>query len=102
MSLRLPLDYGDHHSEGDRHSGWPRDDVLVPRRRSGEVQELTFMKRGLVEWREASEPRLQGPGDVLVRPLAVATCDLDAAIIRGRAPFVGPFPLGHEFVAEVT
>lgn len=66
------------------------------------MQELTFMKRGLVEWREASEPRLQGPGDVLVRPLAVATCDLDAAIIRGRAPFVGPFPLGHEFVAEVT
>jgi alcohol dehydrogenase len=66
------------------------------------VQELTFVKPGQVEWRDAPEPALQGPGEVLVRPLAVATCDLDAAIVRGRAPFVGPFPLGHEFVAEVA
>jgi threonine dehydrogenase-like Zn-dependent dehydrogenase len=66
------------------------------------VRELTFIKPGLVEWRDAPEPTLQGASEVLVRPLAVATCDLDAAIVRGRAPFVGPFPLGHEFVAEVV
>jgi threonine dehydrogenase-like Zn-dependent dehydrogenase len=66
------------------------------------LQELTFIEPGLVEWREAPEPTLQSAREVLVRPLAVATCDLDAAIIRGRAPFVGPFPLGHEFIAEVT
>ena len=66
------------------------------------MQELTFIEPGLVEWREAPEPSLQSAREVLVRPLAVATCDLDAAIIRGRAPFVGPFPLGHEFIAEVT
>jgi threonine dehydrogenase-like Zn-dependent dehydrogenase len=66
------------------------------------MRELTFIERGVVEWREAAAPRLQGAGEVLVRPLAVATCDLDAAIIKGVAPFVGPFPLGHEFVAEVT
>ncbi len=64
--------------------------------------EATFVERGRVEWREAPEPQLQAPGDVLVRPLAVATCDLDAAIVTGGAPFVGPFPMGHEFVAEVT
>jgi alcohol dehydrogenase len=64
--------------------------------------EVTFVERGKVEWREAPEPKLQGPGEVLVRPLAVATCDLDAAIVKGRAPFAGPFPMGHEFVAEVT
>jgi threonine dehydrogenase-like Zn-dependent dehydrogenase len=64
--------------------------------------ELTFIEPGLVRWQEATAPRLQGPGEVLVRPLSVATCDLDAAIIKGRAPFTGPFPLGHEFVAEVT
>jgi alcohol dehydrogenase len=63
--------------------------------------EATFVERGVVEWREAPEPTLKGPGEVLVRPLTVATCDLDAAIVRGRAPFAGPFPLGHEFVAEV-
>lgn len=38
----------------------------------------------------------------LVRPLAVATCDLDRAIIAGTAPLPGPFALGHEGVAEVV
>lgn len=32
----------------------------------------------------------------------MATCDLDAAIVHGRAPFEGPFPFGHECVAEVV
>jgi threonine dehydrogenase-like Zn-dependent dehydrogenase len=66
------------------------------------MQELTFVEPGRVEWRDAPEPSLQGDGEVLVRPLAVATCDLDAAIVRGQTPFAGPFPLGHEFVAEVA
>jgi alcohol dehydrogenase len=35
-----------------------------------------------------------------VRPIAVATCDLDAASSQvGATP--GPFALGHEFVADV-
>ena len=66
------------------------------------MRELTFVKPGSVEWREAPDPRLTSDSEVLVRPLAVATCDLDAAIVKGRAPFAGPFPLGHEFVAEVV
>jgi alcohol dehydrogenase len=37
-----------------------------------------------------------------VRPLAVATCDLDALIISGASPFTAPFPIGHECVAEVV
>jgi hypothetical protein len=69
---------------------------------AGRLRELTFVKPGSVEWREAPDPRLESDREVLVRPLAVATCDLDAAIVRGRTPFVGPFPLGHEFVAEVV
>ena len=50
--------------------------------------------------------RLTGEGDsagaALVRPLAVATCDLDAAMVSGAAPLPGPFAFGHEFVAEVA
>ena len=38
----------------------------------------------------------------LVRPVAVATCDLDAAVVSGRAPLPGPFAFGHEFVADVV
>lgn len=37
-----------------------------------------------------------------MRPLAVATCDLDTAVIAGRVPVPPPFPLGHECVAEVV
>ena len=36
-----------------------------------------------------------------MRPIAVATCDLDTAIVRGGV-FGGPLPLGHECVAEVV
>src|SRR4051812_7025191 len=64
--------------------------------------EATFVERGLVEWREAPLPRLQGPGEGVVRPFAVAACDLDAALVEGLAPFPGPFPMGHEFIAEVV
>ena len=33
--------------------------------------------------------------------MAVATCDLDLGIVRGRVPYQEPFPFGHEGVAEV-
>ena len=36
-----------------------------------------------------------------MRPIAVATCDLDSLIVTGTSPFQPPFPLGHECVAEV-
>ena len=49
-----------------------------------------------------AEPQLEGPREALVRPLAVAMCDLDAWLVRGAVPFPGPFALGHEFVAEVV
>ena len=65
------------------------------------MRELTFVGPGQVEWHEVPEPTLQGDGEALVRPIAVATCDLDAAIVRGLSPFPPPFALGHEFAAEV-
>jgi alcohol dehydrogenase len=66
------------------------------------VRTLTFIGPGQLEWREADEPALQGAGEALVRPLAVATCDLDGALVAGIAPLPGPFAVGHEFVAEVV
>jgi threonine dehydrogenase-like Zn-dependent dehydrogenase len=55
----------------------------------------------MLEWREAPDPVLGGDREALVRPLAASTCDLDQLIIRGRAPFAGPFSIGHECVAEI-
>jgi alcohol dehydrogenase len=66
------------------------------------MEQLTFVEPHRLEWREVPAPRLEADTAALVRPLAVTTCDLDHGIIAGRVPLPGPFPLGHEFVAEVV
>jgi alcohol dehydrogenase len=66
------------------------------------VQSLVYLEPGRLEWQEAPEPALAADTDALVRPLAVAACDLDVALLRGLTPFQGPFPIGHEFVGEVV
>jgi alcohol dehydrogenase len=65
------------------------------------MQELTFVAENTIELRDRPAPVLDGGAAALVRPLAVARCDLDLAIARGVAPVPGPFPVGHECVAEV-
>lgn len=66
------------------------------------MQQLTFVMPGQVEFREHPAPRIDSGAQALVRPLAVARCDLDYAFARGKAPILGPFALGHECVAEVV
>ena len=90
------------------------------------VQQLTYLKKETLEWREVPAPRLRAPDDAIVRPFAAARCDLDCAFLfanlslpirlgvaahfldpaaldsLGKRPFRGPFPFGHECVAEVT
>jgi threonine dehydrogenase-like Zn-dependent dehydrogenase len=65
------------------------------------MQQLTFAGSGRLVWDDVPEPELSSGADALVRPVAVATCDLDAAVMTGRAPLPGPFAFGHEFVADV-
>lgn len=65
------------------------------------MRQLTFQGVGRLEWDEVAAPELSSGVDALVRPITVATCDLDAAVMAGRAPLPGPFAFGHEFVAEV-
>jgi threonine dehydrogenase-like Zn-dependent dehydrogenase len=66
------------------------------------VRELVYVEPGKAEWRAAPVPRLEDQRDVIVRPVAASSCDLDRRIIRGKAPHRGPFALGHEAVAEVV
>ncbi len=65
------------------------------------MRQLTCTAPGTVDWREVPEPRLQGDAEALVRPLAVARCDIDLFFTSGFFPRRGPFALGHEAVAEV-
>lgn len=65
------------------------------------MRQLVFVEPGRIAWEDAPEPQLDAPHGALVRPLAVARCDLDP--IQGAfGLFPGPFPVGHETVAEVV
>ena len=55
-----------------------------------------------LEWEEVETARIIDPRDALVRPLAVARCDLDPAIAIGLYPMKGPFVMGHEMVGEIV
>jgi threonine dehydrogenase-like Zn-dependent dehydrogenase len=66
------------------------------------MQTLMLEGTAALRWDEVDEPPPPGPSAALVRPVAVATCDLDVAVLRGRYPLDGPYPFGHEGVMEVV
>jgi threonine dehydrogenase-like Zn-dependent dehydrogenase len=65
------------------------------------VRQLTFVEAGRVEWRVVPDPELGDPAAAIVRPLAVARCDIDLPMAT-EGLFPGPFAVGHETVAEVV
>jgi threonine dehydrogenase-like Zn-dependent dehydrogenase len=65
------------------------------------MRQLAFIEAGKVAWQEVPDPTLTNNASALVRPLAVARCDLDLPMAQGGL-FPGPYALGHEIVAEVT
>ena len=66
------------------------------------MRQLTCIGPNKLEWQEVPAPRLQGGGEALVRPLAVARCDIDRLLIAGVVPQRGPYAVGHECVAEIV
>lgn len=68
------------------------------------MRQLLFEGPGTVRWSECDAPSLDGVGKqdaAIVRPIAVALCDLDVGALRGSFPLPGPYPLGHEGIGEV-
>ncbi|MEE4301734.1 MAG: alcohol dehydrogenase catalytic domain-containing protein [Pseudomonadales bacterium] len=66
------------------------------------MEQLTWIEPGRLEWWDVPAPRLEHDGEALVRPLAVARCDLDLHIHRGGYRLPGPFAFGHEIAGEVV
>jgi threonine dehydrogenase-like Zn-dependent dehydrogenase len=66
------------------------------------MKQLTFLAPGSLEWRDVPDPKITSPREAIVRPISVASCDIDGAAIRGLAPIPGPYPFGHECVAQVV
>lgn len=65
------------------------------------MRALHFLGPRDLRWQDVDDPVIAADGQAIVRHVAVATCDLDALIVRGGSPFPAPFALGHEGVAEV-
>lgn len=92
---------------------------------SWSVRTLTYVRKRVLKWVDVPDVELTADTDAVVRPIAVARCDLDSAFLTrdlgvplqlahlthlvdrqvrddlGRRPFSGPFSYGHECVAEV-
>lgn len=66
------------------------------------MRALVFRGPMALAWEEVKTPKLEDPRDALVRPIAVARCDLDPAIALGLYPMPAPFVMGHEMVGEVV
>lgn len=66
------------------------------------MRQLTFINPGKFEWQDVAAPKLKADTDAIVRPVAVARCDLDLYIASGFVPYPGPFAFGHEAVADVV
>ncbi len=66
------------------------------------MERLLLLGPGSVRWEETVDPTKPEPDAAIVRPIAVATCDLDVGVLTGSYPLAGPYPLGHEGVAEVV
>ena len=64
------------------------------------MKQLIYVKKRLLEWHDAPEPKLVHPTNALVRPFAVALCDLDNAFLNrdlgklmsaaAKAHYLGP------------
>src|SRR5687768_7129750 len=88
------------------------------------MQQLMYVGKRRLVWRDAAEPKLEADDDALVRPFVATRCDGDALYLlrdrdrllklgaklgllapalasRGTSPFFPPFAYGHEGVAEV-
>jgi len=65
------------------------------------MRQLTCTAPGTVRWLEVPEPSIVDPGDALVRPVAVARCEIDPILISAGPVGDDGFALGHEAVVEV-
>jgi threonine dehydrogenase-like Zn-dependent dehydrogenase len=66
------------------------------------MRQLTFEEPGRYAWRDVAEPEITAPEQAIVRPVAVACCDLDVAVAEGLLPMPPGHAVGHEGLAEVT
>lgn len=58
--------------------------------------------QGATHFRDVPDPLISNGLEAIVKPLAVAVCDLDIAYLIGLLPTAQPYAFGHECTAEVV
>ncbi len=77
-------------------------DVAPPKvGRESDMQQLTYIAPNQLEWREVPDAQLDSDYAAIVKPLAVARCDIDLLLATGLIPGKQPYALGHECTAEI-
>jgi threonine dehydrogenase-like Zn-dependent dehydrogenase len=66
------------------------------------MRQLTCTAPGVAQWLDVPEPSIVDPTDALVRPVAVARCEIDPLLILAGPRGEDGFALGHEAVVEVA
>lgn len=66
------------------------------------MRQLTCTGPGAVAWVDVPEPTLEASTDALVRPVAVARCEIDPLLALVGPTEPAGFALGHEAVVEVV
>jgi threonine dehydrogenase-like Zn-dependent dehydrogenase len=66
------------------------------------MRQLVFSEGGRYVWREAVDPQITDSRQAVVRPVAVACCDLDVGVSQGVLPMPPGHAVGHEGLAEVV
>ena len=65
------------------------------------MRQLTCTAPGVLEWRDVASPEL-GDSAALIRPMAVARCEIDPLLVGAGPTSPGGFAVGHEAVGEVV
>jgi threonine dehydrogenase-like Zn-dependent dehydrogenase len=65
------------------------------------MRQLTCTAPGLLEWRDVASPELGDGAAALIRPVAVARCEIDPLLVGAGPASPDGFAVGHEAVAEV-
>ncbi len=66
------------------------------------MRAVTFQAPGVVAVEDRPEPRIEDPGDAIVRIEATGVCGSDLHIYHGRVQIEQGFTIGHEYVGTVT
>jgi threonine dehydrogenase-like Zn-dependent dehydrogenase len=69
---------------------------------SRDMRSLIWKGNATAQWANVPAPVVGGAHEALVRPIAVACCDLDVWTVTGTAPLRASFAVGHEGVGLVV